>query len=275
MNSLSTELNQAHQMKKYAYLEEILAQADGISLSEMASVSLLDRIDTKYVFGTSQLCSILPQIIGQYRVLDIQQKRISRYRTLYFDTHDFTIYHDHHNGAGSRYKVRARKYLDSNLSFFEVKFKNNRRRTIKSRLPIPDVIPGIDEHVNDFVDSHTPFEANALEPKLWNDYLRITLVSKPHEERLTLDLNVDFGWGENHYSLLGIVIAEVKQPAFSQDSDFIQYMRRLGIRPISFSKYTGGVYHLYDHIKTNNFKPQMRRMDKVMQQELGTLATGA
>src|SRR5690606_7937868 len=139
-----------------------------ITLAEMDAVALQDRIDTKYVFGLSELCSILPQIIDQYRVFEINEKRISRYRTLYFDTHDFNIYLHHHNGQGSRYKVRARKYVDSDLSFFEVKHKNNRKRTIKSRMPIPDVVPGINVNgqVNAFVDSHTPFNPDALEPKL-------------------------------------------------------------------------------------------------------------
>ncbi len=250
-------------------LDAVLAQAELITLAEMTSVSLLNRIDTKYIFGVSQLCAILPQIIDQYRVFEINEKRITRYRTLYFDTPDFDSYHHHHNGMGSRYKVRARKYVDSDVSFFEVKHKNNRKRTVKSRLSIPDVVPGIsaDGQVNAFVDSHTPFNPGALEPKLWNDYLRITLVSKHREERVTLDLDVEFGWKHAHHLLEGIVIAEVKQPHFCVSSDFIQHMRHLGVRPISFSKYTAGVYHLYSHVKSNNFKPHQRQVSKVIQKE--------
>ncbi len=95
----------------------------------------------------------------------------------------------------------------------------------------------------------------------------MTLVSKDRPERLTLDLNVEFGWEQASRSLDGVVIAEVKQAEFSQQSPFIQQMRRQGIRPLSFSKYTAGVYHLYNHVKINNFKSQIRQVNKVIERE--------
>lgn len=249
-------------------LEQVLAQADPISLDEIVGqdAALLNRIDTKYVLGLSQLETTLEQILAQYRVLSIDQRRISHYQTLYFDTGDFTIYQHHHNGMRSRYKIRARKYVDSDLAFLEVKHKT-KNRTIKSRVAIPDVDTDVLMQANEFVDSHTPFDAGELEPKLWNDYLRVTLVSKQRPERLTLDFNVEFGWEQAYSALDGVVIAEVKQAEFSHQSEFIQQMRRQGLRPMSFSKYTAGVYHLYSHVKSNNFKPQILQVNKVIERE--------
>ena len=40
-------------------------------------------------------------------------------------------------------------------------------------------------------------------------------------------------------------------------------MRRQGIRSVAFSKYCAGVYMLYDNVKTNNFKPVMRLVEKL------------
>lgn len=251
------------------YIQQLLEQFDSISLAEMQSVSLLDRVDTKYLIGISQLCPILAQMTSEYRVLDINRVRLNHYHTLYFDTPEFTLYHDHHNGVGSRYKVRARKYVESNLIFFEVKHKTNQHRTIKSRIQISDVITQLEGQVDSFVDTYTPFDAHALEPKLWNDYLRITFVSKQHEERLTMDLDVEFLWGDTYRVMSGVAIAEVKQAQFSQQSDFIRQMRGLGIRPTAFSKYTAGVYSLYNHVKTNNFKPQIHMIQEIMQRESG------
>jgi hypothetical protein len=249
-------------------IQQVLDTLDPISLAEMQHVSLQDRIDTKYLIGVSQLQTVLERIAGQYRVLDINHVRLNQYETLYFDTPNFTLYHDHHNRVGSRYKIRARKYVESNLVFFEIKHKTNQRRTIKSRIPIPDVTTQLKGQIDSFVDAYTPFDTHVLEPKLWNGYLRVTFVSKHLPERLTLDLNVEFLWGDTYHALSGVVIAEVKQAKFSRESDFIRQMRQLGIRPTSFSKYTAGVYCLYDHVKTNNFKAQTREVQKLMEKEL-------
>jgi hypothetical protein len=252
-----------------ASMRHLLARFQPISLSEMENVTLLNRMDTKYVMGTSQLSTALQHVVEDYLVLDIDTKRLNHYQTLYFDTQDFALYRQHHNGLRSRYKVRVREYVDSDLAFLEVKRKTNRERTIKLRLQTPDVVTEIDRQADEFVDAHTPFDGQALEPKLWNDFLRITLVSKHRAERLTLDLNLEFGWGDTCVALPGIAIAEVKQERFSQHSNFMQQMRRLGIRTTRFSKYCAGVYLLYDHVKTNNFKSRMLLLDKVMRKELG------
>jgi len=68
--------------------------------------------------------------------------------------------------------------------------------------------------------------------------------------------------------LPGVAIAEVKQEGFDRQSDFIQQMRGMGVRPSGFSKYCMGVASLYDEVKKNNFKPQMLQVGKLMQGEL-------
>jgi hypothetical protein len=249
-------------------VEYWLAKFDPISLAEMESVELLNRTDTKYILRVSQLHYVLGRITDQYRVLETANTRLNHYQTLYFDTHDFALYRQHHNGLRSRYKVRVREYVDSDLAFWEVKRKTNKERTIKSRLQTPELVTSIDdEQIDDFVDAHAPIDTEDLESKLWNRFLRITLVSKQRPERLTLDLNLEFGWGDAYVALPGIAIAEVKRERSSQQSDFIQQMRRLSVHPTRFSKYCAGVYLLYDGVKINNFKPRMRLIEKLMQEE--------
>lgn len=249
-------------------LTHLIQAFDGIRLSEIQGASLLDRVDTKYILGLDQLCVILPRVINDYRALTIHDVRLHAYQTLYFDTRAFSFYQQHHNGIASRYKVRARKYVDSNLAFFEVKHRTNQRRTVKSRLPIDDLITHLDGELIDFTQSHAPCDAAALEPKLWNEYLRMTLVSKDRPERVTLDVNLRYRWGESVSLLPGIVIVEVKQAHRTQSAAFIQQMRRLNIRPMSYSKYAAGVYSLYGSVKANNFKPQQQRVHKVMQEAM-------
>ncbi|MBA3971684.1 MAG: VTC domain-containing protein, partial [Bacteroidetes bacterium] len=115
-------------------INKILTEFTPITLKEMDNVKLMDRTDTKFVFKQDQLADFLEEMKGDYSVLDVIGKRISRYESLYFDTTGFDLYHSHHRGKPSRFKIRFRKYVESELHFFEVKFKNNKGRTIKDRV---------------------------------------------------------------------------------------------------------------------------------------------
>jgi len=115
-------------------IKDILANFDPIMLEEMDSVKLMDRTDTKFVFSFDQLPGILEAIRPYYRALEISGTRVSKYETLYYDTDDFNLYQRHHCGKMNRYKIRSRKYVESDLHFFEVKYKNNKGRTINNRI---------------------------------------------------------------------------------------------------------------------------------------------
>ena len=63
----------------------VVEQYAPISLSEMASVALLNRTDTKFVMAAETLLAGLSQLQNDYRVLEIEGVRLHNYRTLYFD----------------------------------------------------------------------------------------------------------------------------------------------------------------------------------------------
>jgi hypothetical protein len=249
-------------------IEHLALQFDGLGLNEILDAALQDRVDTKFIIGLDQLSNVLPHVIDHYAALTINDRRLLAYQTLYFDTRDFTFYSQHHNGLASRYKVRARKYIDTNTAFFEVKHRTNRERTLKSRLAIPDLVTDLDDQLIDFTFAHTHGEAEPLEPKLWNDYMRMTLVNKSCPERVTLDFDMRYLWNAESIVLPGIVIVEVKQAQQSRTTEFVRQIRGLGIHPLSYSKYAAGVYSLYRDVKINNFKPQIRRVNKIMQRTL-------
>jgi hypothetical protein len=242
----------------------LLSRFDPISLAQMDGVALLDRTDTKYVLNAGQLYGTLASLTEYYRVLDIDGIRLNPYRTLYFDTADFALYLRHHAGGRNRYKVRSRKYLDTSLSFLEIKRKVNKSRTVKNRLQTPGLISRFTPQTSEFVKAHFPLNPNFLEPKLWNDFSRITLVSKHRQERLTLDLSLQFCNDRCTVALPGIAIAEVKQDGVNHNSDFIRQMRAMNIHSTGFSKYCIGVSMLYQNVKHNNFKPKLRLVNKLM-----------
>ncbi|MBK8903246.1 MAG: polyphosphate polymerase domain-containing protein [Anaerolineaceae bacterium] len=236
-----------------------------ISLSKMGRVALLNRTDTKYVLPLATLQRIMPQLTEVYSVLVVQGKHASHYRTLYFDSADFTLYHRHHAGILDRYKVRAREYVDSHLAFLEVKHKTNKGRTIKSRMQTPELADEIGVETAAFLHDTLPFDPARLEPKLWVAYDRITLVSELRQERVTIDLNLAFSWQDETVSLPQLVIVEVKQDGFSTQSGMIRLLRQNQVQPLGFSKYCMGVSLLYSQIKHNNFKPKLRLVQKLAQ----------
>ncbi len=247
------------------HLSRLVSQFEPINLAEIQGAALLDRVDTKYILGMDQLAAILPELTEHYQALTINDMRLHNYRTLYFDTCGFSLYAQHHNHLASRYKVRVRKYVDTNTAFFEIKHRTNQARTIKSRMPIPDLVTRLGAPLIEFAHEHTPCDAERLEPKLWNEYVRMTLVSKARPERVTIDLNLCYHWKDAYFLLPGVVIVEVKQSQHCASAEIVQQLRRMNIRPQAYSKYTAGVYSLYEGVKRNNFKPQIRIVHQIMQ----------
>jgi hypothetical protein len=118
-------------------IADILSKFSPIAIAQMDEVKLLNRTDTKYILSVEQLEKILPQLTKDYTCLEVANTRMSSYKTLYFDTPERTFYHHHHNGKPNRYKVRMRQYVESNLTFLEIKHKI-KGRTDKSRIKIDD-----------------------------------------------------------------------------------------------------------------------------------------
>ncbi|MFZ2488213.1 MAG: polyphosphate polymerase domain-containing protein [Anaerolineae bacterium] len=242
--------------------EHLLAQFAPIGLGEMDTVALMNRTDTKYVLRASQLYTALAALRHDYRVLEIAQVRLHPYRTLYFDTDGFAMYMRHHAGRQQRFKVRSREYVDTQRAFLEVKMKDNHARTQKQRIETGALVTQLTPEINQFVGSHMPL-TDALEPKLWNHFLRMTLVNTQATERLTLDLELSFANGRQSIGLPGLAIAEVKQDGVNRQSVFMRQMRALGLRDNGFSKYCIGAALLYPAIKRNNFKDTLLLVEKL------------
>ncbi len=247
-------------------LASALAHFAPVSLDAMQGVALLRRIDTKVVLHEAQLLRVLAQLSDDYEVLEIGGRRVHRYRTLYFDTPDYTLYNLHHNGHCNRYKVRARAYQDSGLAFLEVKRKNAQGLTVKDRMKITAIPTQIDAAGSAFLESVFPYPAESLTPTLWNHFRRVTLVNRCCGERLTLDFGLSFRAGSAEIMLPGIAIAEIKQSAHCGRSEFIQLLRTLNLRPMSFSKYCVGLSLLVPQVKHNHFKPQQMWLNRIIQE---------
>ena len=244
-------------------IKETLAGFEPITLEEMDSVKLMDRTDTKFVFNISQLPSILEEIKPYYRSLEVGGTRISKYETLYYDTDDFHLYHRHHSGKMNRYKIRSRKYVESNLHFFEVKYKNNRGRTIKNRIKTKEIETQLSEKAMKMLTDNTNIRPESLKAKLWVNYSRITLVNKTSAERLTIDIGLHYITNDKRVNLSQLVIAEVKQDKANSLSPIIKTFLHRRIKEGSMSKYCFGIISVYDEVRKNNFKEKLRHINKI------------
>ena len=168
-------------------------------------------------------------------------------------------------GARNRYKVRAREYVESQVTFLEVKHKTNSRRTLKSRLPTRDLLTSINRRALEFLRDKCPYNAVEFAPTLWNTYARVTLASRTHCERVTLDINLAFAWEGRTTGLPAVAVAEVKRDGSSHSSAFVALMRKMGIRKAGFSKYCVGVSLLYPGIKYNRFRATHRLIERLSQ----------
>jgi hypothetical protein len=219
-------------------------------------------MDTIYVFTRAQLPGFLELLRDHYFVLDINGGRMFRYESLYFDTADFELYNHHYCGRLNRYKVRFRKYVESGLSYFEIKFKNNKGRTIKNRIPHA-AVEAIEGKAGDFLVQHAPLDPARLKARLWVNYTRITLVSRDFTERLTLDLDLHFKSNGDTRNIDNLVIAEVKQGRTGQ-SAFSKIMKEHHIRKGSISKYCFAVASMFSNIRINNFKTQLLYLNRIL-----------
>jgi hypothetical protein len=215
-------------------------------------------------------------MLPYFKVQIINEKRIAPYCTQYFDTPHLDMFLMHQNGKLNRQKVRIRSYIDSNLSFLEVKNKNNKGRTSKIRVPIQQShLNSIDELDDNkqFLEKNSIFGSDKLVPVLANNFNRITLVNNRKTERITIDLDLSFTnyKTEEETSLEKLMILELKQDGWKH-SDFRDILNRLRIKKISFSKYCMGTFltnpvidTANPDIKYNRFKRKITRINKLIQ----------
>ncbi|MFZ3070305.1 MAG: polyphosphate polymerase domain-containing protein [Anaerolineaceae bacterium] len=239
------------------------ANFKSINLNEMDSVALLDRVDTKFGMTVSQLVAFLPELRGDYRMLNIQGQRMQKYHTLYFDTAGFDLFNLHINERADQYKVRIREYASTNQAFLEVKHKTKKGRTVKNRVVLDGAMPILGKDEMDWLSGYLPQPYLELEPTLMNTFTRVVLVDKSLTERITLDIAINFSSGWNVISADQVVVAEVKQNNPHQPSHFLERMHHSHLRPTGFSKYCIGVSLLYDQVKINPLKSKLLWMEKV------------
>lgn len=251
------------------YIEQKLATFNTTDLNGLKSIGLMKRFDTKFVFKQNMLPFVIDHLQRNYAILEMNGKRAFDYLTLYYDTEDMFFYRQHHDQRVNRYKVRCRNYIDTGKCYLEVKFKNNKKKTIKTRQLLEDhyITPELSETSKTFA-RNCFFNGNqqridAMRPVLWVAYKRMTFANPSDQERITIDVNLRFNGNNRDIRLDHLVIAELKKACSSKKSEFFRLLKNLNILPTKFSKYCMGIVLTENDIKSNRFKQKIRQINKL------------
>ena len=251
--SLSTDLN---------IINHIASKFTPVSLEEIDAVKLMSRIDRKYWFHLSCLPHILEQTLPDYHILEIDGQRIMEYQTTYYDTADDSMYLKHHNRKMNRHKIRRRKYISTGTSFLEVKFKTNKKLTIKNRVEASFEKNGFVPSELSFIQHQTAYPGQNLVPVLNNRFRRITLIHKDKLDRCTIDISPVFSNNNKKIEIQNLGIFELKRGRSLKSSPIVAILRQLKIRQRGMSKYCTGRALLEPGIKRNAFNPRLRFLEK-------------
>lgn len=247
-----------------------------ITLGEMDSIKLMNRIDTKYCTSEEVLVRILEEAAGcGYRVLEVDGARMTPYNSLYYDTGNIGMYRDHHNKRLTRQKIRTRVYVNSGTTFLEIKRKINTGRTKKKRIQIDpadfgDIASAARAgEYGRFIAEYSKYDIAGIHPRVETIFSRITLVNAERTERVTVDTGLRF---VNHDTAcekdLGrAVIIEIKQDGRIH-SGMKDILLALRVKPLRVSKYCIGTVLTDPDAPNHRFKEKIRTIEKTINQKI-------
>ncbi len=239
---------------------EAIQALDPVDLAQLDQAQLHDRVESKVILPTVDIPDALERLAQDYLILEHEDERLQSYRNEYFDSCELRNYHEHHNQNGRRFKLRYRSYMNSNLTFFEVKQNINGRTVKKRQLSHRPSGQQLWREDGLFFFGLTGCAPSHFVPSLTVDYDRVLLVKRDFSERVTIDLNITFRSSAGESQIPGLAICEFKQPRLDRRSPAMAAMNR---RPQMFSKYCMGLASCDPTLRRNRFKKVFRNLDSL------------
>lgn len=244
-----------HPGRARAALDAVAETLPHTSLDEvLVAAALQTRVDRKYLVPAEDLARLGSALAGTHRVLQIGQRRVFGYESVYFDTDGLALYRQHLQGRRRRYKVRTRTYVDTGATMFEVKLKGRRGQTVKERLPyaVADrhvISPRARAFLDELLMAEYGEHAPELRTSVTTTYSRATLVDLVGGSRLTCDVDLVCTGRARRAAPDGHVLVETKADSRGGAAD--RALAGLGLRPLSVSKYCVGVALLHPDLPAN------------------------
>jgi hypothetical protein len=236
-------------------LNSLVERFPAIGIEGMDKVASLEqRFDRKYIVSEDEAKIFFAMLPVSLTALEIAEKRSFGYESWYFDTADLESFRATAHRRRRRWKVRTRTYLDAQKSLVEVKLRDHRGRSLKSRLPENfSVATSLTIEGTKFVDNILGRDglAETLRTTLRTSYERISVVDVENGVRLTADLGVKCqAIGGKEASINGVVI-ETKSPYGSGSIDRLLW--RCGHRPVRLSKYGTGLAAIHNELSRSKW----------------------
>ena len=248
------------------------ATVDPISLDELnALAELQTRVDRKYFVPADVFRKLIAALGDDIQVLDMGGRRTFGYESVYFDTPELSTYRAHVQRRRNRFKARTRTYTDTGLCMFEVKVKGARGETVKKRVPHPqqhraeltdEALAHLDTTVREAYRQDAPV---GMRPTLVTTYRRTTFVTRNGEARLTCDTGLVCLDLENEVRDTGTHVLVESKSGGQGGSIADRFLRDLGVRPASVSKYAVAVAALHPELPSNPWHRTLRRYFEPLQ----------
>jgi hypothetical protein len=213
-----------------------------ISLPQvLAAAAATTRVDRKYLVTTADIHAFLGRLPASLRLLSIDGRLTTAYRSTYFDTPDLHTARAHIQGRRRRWKARSRLYVEDGLCRLELKTRDGSGLTRKQFHPTPAGDYGqmtlvAQGFFRGGLLAQGLDQPDLLAPVVEVAYARATLADPVAGTRVTLDFGVRAT--REHHSVQvdpGHAIVETKGRSAPGVAD--RLLRELGARPVSFSKY--------------------------------------
>ncbi len=237
-----------------------------VGLEELnAEAALQTRVDRKYVVPAGLARRLLGTFRADARVLEMHGSRNFAYDSVYFDTAALDSYLLAAHGRRRRYKIRTRTYVDSAVSFLEVKTEGAREATVKERIPyrLEDrarlTVEGLEYVRETLTASVGDMPPGRLGAVLETRYNRTTLYLPESGSRATIDTDVTWRRpAQAAWVLDEAVILETKSGSTAGPLD--RHLWSHGVRPSRISKFATGMAALCPDLPSNRWHRTRRSM---------------
>lgn len=244
-------------------LSAVTSRFDHATVKMLQARALLRRTDTKFLVPAEMVVWILAGLSNDYLMLPSGNRYFARYDTTYFDTPDLRCFHDHRRGCRPRHKIRVRHYPDRGVSYLEVKSKDTSTETRKHRVRRTFGDDSLGGDGRRFVAMCCDLPVDELEPSMRMQFFRLTLLGKYTEERLTVDLGLDFDGAPPGRDLSGVGIVEVKQRHLQRRTPIMRALRAHQFRQGSASKYCTALALSRPSVRRNQIRPVLRAIERI------------
>ncbi len=254
----------------------IPAEWKSISLEAMnEKAAMQTRVDRKYIVDAETAAKVLATLDADASVMEIKGQRDFAYDSVYFDTPQMQSYHSAAYSRDDTFKIRTRSYLDSELTFLEVKTDGEQDMTVKKRIPytfeMRDTLTAEGyEYITAALGDILAGPVHKLEAVLTTGYRRTTVFlpqseKNPVASRMTVDniLMAGVNYRNFHGNLVGTtyglpnaVIIETKSGVEPSVAD--QHLWDAGITPAKISKFATGMAALNPQLASNKWEETLK-----------------